>query len=119
MKRFRYVGDPLCLLACTGYGLNRWLVPAAVRGWFLRGYFNDLLLIPAALPLVLWLQRRGGLRSADNRPDWREIGLHLAVWSFAAEIVAPYLFTRAVGDPWNVAAYAGGALLSGLIWQWT
>ena len=41
----------------------------------------------------------------------------MAVWSVAAELVAPHLFTRATGDPWDVAAYAGGALISGLIWQ--
>lgn len=117
MKRFRYACDPLCRLACAGYVLNRWLVPLALKGWFLRGYFNDLLLIPAALPLILWVHRRSGLRSADTRPGWREIGLHLAAWSVAAELIAPHLFTRAIGDPWDVAAYAGGALLSGLIWQ--
>lgn len=116
MKRFRYARDPLCLLACAGYGLNRWLLPLAWKGWFLRGYFADTLLIPAALPLILWVQRRTGLRTADLRPDWREILLHLVMWSVAAELVAPHLFARATGDPWDVAAYTGGALISGLIW---
>lgn len=117
MKSFRYARDPLCLLACAGYALNRWLIPLTLKGWFLRGYFSDLLLIPAALPLILWVHRRCGLRPADRRPDWREIGLHLAVWSVATEIIAPHVFSRAIGDPWDVAAYAGGALISGLIWQ--
>jgi len=117
MKPYRYAGDPLCVLACVAYILNRWVVPLALKGWFSRGYFDDLLLIPAALPLILWVQRRGGLRPADARPDWREIGLHLVVWSVATELIAPHLFPRAVGDPWDVAAYAGGALISGLIWQ--
>jgi len=118
MNRFRYARDPLCMLACAGYTLNRWLVPLAWKGIFLRGYFNDTLLIPAALPLMLWLHRRLGLRPADARPSWAEILLHTAVWSVAAEVIAPHLFTRATGDPWDVAAYASGALLSGFLWQY-
>lgn len=117
MNRFRYACDPLCLMACAGYSLNRWLVPMAWKGLFLRGYFSDTLLIPAALPLVLWLQRRFGLRAVDTRPGWSEILLHLTVWSVSAEVIAPQLFSRATGDPLDLAAYAGGALLSGLIWH--
>lgn len=117
MNRFRYARDPLCVVACVCYAANRWFVPLALKGIFLRSYFADTLLIPAALPLMLWLHRRLGLRAADSRPHWSEIFLHVAVWSVAAELVAPHLFARATGDPWDVAAYAGGALLSGLIWQ--
>ena len=117
MKRFGYARDPLCLAACAAYGINRWLVPLAFKGVFLRGYFDDTLLIPAALPLMLLLQRRLGLRHTDARPQWGEIFLHFAVWSVAAELVAPHLFTHATGDPWDVAAYAGGAVVSGLLWQ--
>jgi membrane-associated PAP2 superfamily phosphatase len=117
MTGFRYARDPLCMAACACYAMNRWLVPLALKGFFLRNYFADALLIPAALPLILWVQRRTGLRTADARPNWREILLHLTVWSVAAEVVAPHLFSRATGDPWDVVAYAGGALLSGLVWQ--
>lgn len=45
--------------------------------------------------------------------------MHWAVWSVAAEVVVPHFFARATGDVWDVAAYAGGALVSGLIWQFT
>lgn len=116
MNRFRYALDPVCLLACAGYFCNRWLIPAAWRGAFLRNYFNDALLIPAALPLILWVQRRTGLRGHDRQPQWGEIVLHLAVWSVSAELLAPHLWPRAVGDPWDIAAYAGGSLLAGWIW---
>lgn len=117
MKQFRYALDPICLAACAGYGVNRWLVPAALKGVFLKGYFADTLLIPAALPLLLWLQRRLRLRPTDDRPQWTEIVMHWAVWSVACEVVAPHLSTRATGDPWDVAAYAGGALVSGVLWH--
>ena len=117
MKRFAYVRDPLCVAACALYVLNRWWLRAHVGGAFLTGYFNDLLLIPAALPVVLWLQRRLGVRPDDQRPAWREIGLHLAVWSFAAEVVMPHLTARATGDWHDVVAYAVGAGVAGFWWQ--
>ena len=118
MKRFGYARDPLCLSACACYAGNRWLIPAALKGIFLHGYFADTLLIPAALPLMLWLQRRLGLRTDDEPPHWSEIAMHVVVWSIAAEVVAPHFFTRATGDPWDAVAYASGGVLSGLIWQW-
>ena len=119
MKRFGYARDPLCLAACACYAGNRWLIPAVLKGVFFRGYFADTLLIPAALPLMLWLQRRMGLRPDDRPPQWREILFHWAVWSIAAEAVAPHFFARATGDVWDVAAYASGALVSGLLWHLT
>jgi hypothetical protein len=116
VKRFGYARDPLCLLACTAYALNRWCVPPAWKGVFLHGYFADCLLIPAALPLVLWLQYRLGLRPAADRPRWGEILLHAAVWSVAAEVIMPHLSRTAIADPWDVVAYAAGAVVSGLAW---
>ena len=118
MKRFGYARDPLCLAACASYGVNRWLIPIAFKGVFLRGYFSDVLLIPAALPLMLWLHRRTGLRRDDQPPHWGEIALHVVVWSIAAEAVAPHFFSRATGDPWDVVAYACGGVASGLLWNW-
>jgi len=119
MTGFRYARDPLCVIACTGYALNRWLVPLAFKGVFLRNYFSDTLLIPAALPLMLWLHQRLGIRPPATKPSWSEITLHVAVWSVAAEVVSPRLFAHTTGDPWDVAAYATGALLSGLVWHHT
>jgi hypothetical protein len=117
VKRFGYWRDPLCLVACGLYVLNRAWLRQHVGGEFLTGYFNDLLLIPAALPLLLWLQRRLGVRADDQRPQWREIGLHLAVWAFIAEAIMPRLATHAVGDWRDVVAYSAGALASGVWWQ--
>ena len=113
---FRYWRDPCCLAASAAYALNRWLVPAALQAPWWRGHFADLLLIPAALPLWLWLERRLGWRADDRAPRWREVVFAVAVWALAAEGLAPLLFTRATADPWDVAAYLGGALAAGLFW---
>ncbi len=115
MSRFRYAFAPLCFAAITAYFVGR----LALRnlGGFWHDHFTDLWLIPAALPPVLWVQRRLGLRSHDRKPTWAELGLHFAVWSIAAEWVAPRWFAHAVGDWRDVAAYACGAVLAGLWWQ--
>lgn len=117
MRRFRYARDPLCGIACALYVANRWLLPLAWRGPFLRHHFNDLLFIPAALPLMLWLQRRLGLRATDAMPGAGEVLWHVVLWSLAAEVVGPHVFARATGDIWDVAAYAAGAAVALLFWQ--
>lgn len=117
MSRFRYGLDGLCLTACALYALNSWWVPEAWRGPFLSGHFNDVLLIPAALPWVLWLQARLGLRRFEGAPRWSEILFHLGIWAVMAEVVVPHWVPHAVGDVWDVAAYAIGAGLAGLWWR--
>jgi hypothetical protein len=118
VKRFRYALDPLCVTAMAAYVCGRWWLRARVApGGFWHDQFTDTLLIPAALPCVLWLQRRLGLRPHDLRPRWSEIALHLAVWSVAAEVLAPHVFRNAVGDWRDVAAYAAGAVFAGGWWS--
>ncbi len=116
MKRFRYAADPLCLLACAAYVAARWGLRRYIHAGFWHDQFTDLLLIPAALPLMLWVQRRAGLRANDARPTWAEIGFHFAVWSLAAEVAAPLLFKSATGDWRDAVAYGCGAVLAGGWW---
>ncbi len=106
-------------MACGLYALNRCWLRQHVGGDFLTGQFNDLLLIPAALPLALWVQRQLGLRDHDQPPRWREIALHLAVWAFTAEALAPHVLAHATGDWRDVVAYTAGAIGAGFWWQET
>lgn len=117
VKRFGYALDPLCVLACGLYVLNRVWFLNHLGGSLFQGQFNDLLLIPAALPFMLWLHRRLGLRRDDQPPRWGEIALHLCLWSVAAEMLAPHLFTRATADWRDVAAYTAGGAIAGCWWQ--
>ncbi len=114
MKRFRYALDPLCLTALTLYALQRW----AFDFPWLHGWFTDFLLIPAAAPLFLWVERRLGLRRHDENPTLRELIFLFVLWSVAAEILAPILFPQCTGDPLDIVAYAAGAIVSTVWWRW-
>ena len=116
MKRYGYARDPVCWISCLCYAANRWGLPAAWKGPFLREHFNDCLFIPAALPLMLRLERRLDLRRVDTPPHWKEVLYHLVIWSVAAEVVGPHVFARATGDVWDVVAYAAGAAVATVIW---
>ena len=115
MRTFRYGLDGLCLAACAAYGLNRWVLKPWWGGTFLHDYANDLLLIPAALPWVLWMHRRLGLRRDDRGPTGWEILLHLTLWSVLFEVVGPR-FVKVTADVWDVVAYTAGAGAAG--WWW-
>lgn len=117
VKAFRYLRDGLFLLACSLYAINRCGVSPHAHSAFLRGHFNDLLLMPCALPPLLLLQRRLKLRTHDRMPSAGEIALYLAVWSILFEVIGPHIMRRATGDPWDVAAYVAGGIVAGLWWN--
>lgn len=114
--RFRYFRDPLFLTACAAYGLNRCVIKPQMGPGFMMFHFNDLWLIPCALPPVLWLHRRLGLRADDAPPRLGEIAGHLVFWSLLFEGIIPAL-TQGMGDLRDVAVYALGAALSALWWN--
>ncbi len=116
MKRFGYWRDPLFVACCALYVLNRWVIKPHVHCAFLHGQFNDLLLVPCALPLVLWLQRRLGLRPSNAMPAWGEIGFHVVVWSVLFEVIGPHLM-RVTGDPLDALAYVAGGIMAGIWWH--
>lgn len=115
MKPFRYWRDPFCLLAQALYVVNR----GALKPWssseFLHGYFNDLLLIPAALPWILWLHRKFDWRDHDGPPSALEIAAHCSLWAIICEFTGPRLFTYGTADSRDLLAYAAGAFIA---WCW-
>ncbi len=117
MSRFGYLRDRLFLMAAVGYTLNRWLLKPLMPSPFLHDHFNDLLLIPAALPALLWAQRLVGLRGHDLAPSWGEMGMHLAVWSVICEFIGPFWLRHGTADVWDVAAYAVGGVVACLWWH--
>ncbi len=115
--KFRYGLDPLCLMACAMYLICRFLIKPHFTTGFWHNHAIDVLLVPAALPFLLWVQRKLRLRLNDEFPTWSEIGLHLALWSILFEGFGPMLMS--VTRDWlDIAAYTVGALFAGLWWQW-
>ena|SRR5436190_9835656 len=114
---FRYLADPLFLVCCGLYVLNRWLLKPHLHFVFLRSWFNDLLLVPCALPIVFWLFRRMDLRRMDDPPKLIEVGWILVVWSVLFEWIGPKFVARATGDWRDVLMYCGGGLFAWGFWR--
>lgn len=114
---FRYGFDPLCLVACLLYLANSVWLAGGGGGHIARAYFNDFLMIPCALPLVLWVHAILGWREKSAYPNLWEILGHVLVWSVVAEAIGPRLVSGTVADFRDVLAYAGGAFVAGLWWQ--
>jgi hypothetical protein len=111
------LGDGLFLVVCSLYALNRWLLKPWVHSSFLQDHFNDLLLIPCAMPPMLLMQRWLRLRLHNQPPTAGEIVLYLVVWSILFEVIGPHIMPWAVGDVWDVAAYVAGGVLAGFWWN--
>ena len=116
MRPFRHFKDPLFLAGCALYVANRWAVKPFVSIGFFHNWFQDMLLIPCALPPLLWLHSKLVLRASEKSPGWQDIAFHLAIWSLLFEAAGPLIFQHATGDWRDVLAYAGGGLLAG--WWW-
>jgi hypothetical protein len=127
MNRFGYLHDRLFGFSLAAYVLNRLVVLPHLAGFlhshlhwawpFLHSHFDDLLLMPAALPVVLWIQRLTGLRKHDLPPTWSELFLHLTIWSVMCKIVGPFYCHIGVADPWDVLFFAAGGIAACLWWN--
>jgi hypothetical protein len=115
VKSFGYLRDPLFLVACTLYVINRWGLKPRIHSRFLHDHFNDLLLMPCALPVLLALQKWSKLRQHDHPPTPSEIALYLVVWSVLFEVIAPQIMPKAIGHPWDVVVYVVGGTMAGLL----
>lgn len=43
--------------------------------------------------------------------------MYWMTWSIIAEVIGPRVYPHVVGDGWDIAAYAAGALIAGLWWN--
>jgi len=117
--RFRYLLDPLFLSATGLYIANRFILkPVWGNSFpFLRNHLDDCLLIPAALPPLLWVFRSLHLRLHDTPPTAPEVLQWTAFWSVVFEWLFPRYFHKGVADGWDALSYALGALVSWFVWN--
>jgi ubiquinone/menaquinone biosynthesis C-methylase UbiE len=116
VKRFGYVFDPLFLICCGLYAANRWLIKPHCQIAFFHNWFNDLLLIPCALPVLLLAHRALRLRGHDGPPTAGEVAAHVIGWSVLFELIGPHIMPT-VGDPWDAVSYAVGGLVAFFWWR--
>ncbi|HEX3797713.1 MAG TPA: hypothetical protein VH413_03355 [Verrucomicrobiae bacterium] len=117
MRPFLYFRDPLFLIGCAAYALNRFVVKHYIHRGFFHDHFNDCWLIPCALPPVLWLHQRLGLRPHNAPPQFLEIFAHLIFWSLLFEWIGPKFVHGTTSDPMDVVAYFTGGLIAWIWWQ--
>ena len=119
--RFLYLRDPLFLLCVVTYFVNRLVLKSIWKEGFVHEHLNDLICVPFWVPIMLFAQRRLGLRDSDCRPRPGELIIPLIIWSWVFEIILPQtngLGDRFVADHLDILYYSLGALLAGLFWRW-
>jgi hypothetical protein len=118
---FLYLRDPLFLVCVATYFVNRLVLKQIWTSGFVHEHLNDLICIPFWVPIMLFAQRRLGLRDQNGRPSAGELVIPLVIWSWVFEIILPRteLFGNwCVADYLDVMYYSLGALLAALFWRW-
>jgi len=119
--RFRYLRDPLFLACVVVYVVNRFVLKQVWADGFVHEHLNDLICIPFWVPVMLWGERRVGLRRHDGPPEAVEVVVPLVLWSVVFELVLPqteWFGSYCVADYQDVLWYAAGALGSAVWWRW-
>ncbi len=119
MTAFRYLRDPLFAGSAGLYLLNRFLLKTSLglQIAFLRNHFDDCLLIPAALPPLLWVFRMLGLRRHDKAPTMSEVTQWTALWAVCFEWAFPTFFHMGTADGWDAVCYGVGGMIAWLVWR--
>jgi len=117
---FAYLRDPLFLVACGAYFVNRLVLEPISDAAFWHCYLNDCICIPLLVPPMLWLMQRCGLRRTNAAPEPMEVAIPLVVWAVVFEVVLPQqpaFAGLAVADPLDVLCYCGGAAVAVCYWR--
>ncbi len=118
---FSYLRDPLFLVCFTAYWVHRWLAAHGLSTPLLRAHLNDVICVPFFVPIMLWFNKRFGLRRHDGPPDAIEIVVPLIIWSALFEIVIPLerdWHVPTIADPKDVLSYCLGAMVAAAFWRW-
>jgi hypothetical protein len=119
--RFLYLRDPLFLVCLATYFVNRLVLKRIWDAGFVHEHLNDLICIPFWVPIMLYAQRRVGLRRDDDSPRPSEIVIPLILWSWLFEIILPetqWFGGLCVSDYLDMMYYALGALIAAVFWRW-
>jgi hypothetical protein len=106
----------LFVVAIVAYAANRWgMKPRWPGNVFLQNYFNDLWMMPCAVPAWCWGCEALKIRAPFQRARSREIVALLVLWSVLFEVMGPRFLHHGVADVRDVIAYATGAFLTAAV----
>jgi hypothetical protein len=117
---FRYLRDPLFLACVAIYAINRLILKQIWETGFVHEHLNDLICIPFWVPIMLWGERRLGLRRDDGPPDAIEIIVPLLLWSWVFELILPeteFFRHYCFADHRDVLYYSVGAIAAAVFWR--
>ncbi len=118
-RDFKYLQDRLFLGSGVVYLLN--LLFISNWQWagqsIARNFLNDLLLVPVALPLILFSSHILKIRSGSSPPTLLEIFIPTTIWAIAFEFVGPNVFNKGTSDSLDIAAYFLGGCVAWGVWN--
>lgn len=103
------------------YFLNRFVLKRVWETGFVHDHLNDLICLPFWVPVMLWVERRTGLRGHDGPPEVVEIVIPLVAWAWVFEVLLPaagWLGEWCVADERDILWYTAGAVAAGVFWRW-
>ena len=112
--------DPVFLAALALYTIGRFVLRPTCDSAWLDAYWNDLLLAGIVVPPVTWARQHIGVRPDGGPPDGHEVVLPIVVVAAVFELAVPLLHPTSLAgyaDPYDLAAYATGALVALIAWR--
>lgn len=117
--QFRYIRDPVFVVSVSLYLINEFIILeyGIFKTGFIAFYFNDFLLVPVVLPILLFISKKLKLRLVDIPPTLLELIIPLLIWSVLFEFIFPYFISKGTADLLDILFYFLGGLLSWMIWN--
>lgn len=117
--QFRYIRDPVFVVSVSLYLITKFIIleNGIFKPGFIASYFNDFLLVPVVLPILLFFCKKLNLRLVDIPPTFLELIIPLLIWSALFEFIFPYFIPKGTADLLDILFYFLGGFLSWMIWN--
>src|SRR5688572_12226839 len=102
------IRNPVFLICLFMYGLHWGLAKTGFTIPLLQHYLNDLLCMPLVLTVTVFLQRSFFYRTSGYVLTSYQVGLAMAYFSLAFEVILPLFMPRYTADIFDVLAYSLG-----------
>lgn len=103
--------NPVFLAASLAYLVNRFLLSWLELRPYQVPYLNDVLCLPVALTLALFLHQRLFPSTARQRLHPGQVVFAFLYFSLCFEAILPALSGKYTRDAWDLVAYAAGGLI--------